>query len=209
MANAEWLELSEAAHLLGVHQSTLRRWADAGKVAFIRTLSGHRRFERASIELARQEMVKSPAHRASEKMESKSLILARQHSSDLSTYKGGWFRKLSEEQILLFRYSGQRLLGLMMQYISRSEGAETFLDEARNVASDYGMICFNAGLSVSETAEAFLHFRRSILESVIATSGLSGPNDQDGHRIFLKTSDFYDALLVATIDNYAKLAKAK
>lgn len=46
----QWLTLQEAARLLGVHQNTLRRWADAGYVHVHRTPGGHRRFERAQIE---------------------------------------------------------------------------------------------------------------------------------------------------------------
>lgn len=44
------LRLGEAADLLGVHPDTLRRWADEGKVASVRTLGGQRRFVREDIE---------------------------------------------------------------------------------------------------------------------------------------------------------------
>src|SRR5512135_3424977 len=55
MPNAEsrpaerWLDLSEAAQLLGVHFTTLRRWADAGEVPCIRTPGGRRRFAQADL----------------------------------------------------------------------------------------------------------------------------------------------------------------
>ena len=203
------LELAEAASLLGVHQSTLRRWADSGKVAHIRTLSGRRRFRREAIEQARLEMQqptygkKTGAIEA--RIESNSLALTRQRSSELSNHPGSWYDQLDEEQRLLFRYSGQRLLGLLMQFISRSDSGETFLDEGKKVARDYGRICHRAKMSVAQTAEAFLYFRRSILESVHATAGLSGPNDSNGYRVLLRTNDFFDALLVATIESFAAL----
>jgi len=199
------LELAEAAELLGVHPSTLRRWADSGKISYTRTLSGRRRFLRTALENARGEMNQPSPVTKPEQFESKTLNLARQRTSDLSNRPEDWTAHLSEDQRLLFRYSGQRLLGLMMQFISRMDGAETFLDEGRRVAGDYGRICYKAGLSVSQTAEVFLYFRRSILESVQTTAGLSGPNDQDGHRIFLRTVDFFDLLLVATIESHSKM----
>ena len=203
------LELAEAASLLGVHQSTLRRWADSGKVAHVRTLSGRRRFRRQAIEEARLEM-QQPVYgkkndRLEARIESNSLALTRQRSNELSNRPGSWYDRLDEEQRLLFRYSGQRLLGLLMQFISRSDSGETFLEEGKKVAGDYGRICYRAKMSVAQTAEAFLYFRRSILESVHATAGLSGPNDQDGYRVLLRTNDFFDALLVATIESYAAL----
>lgn len=39
-----WLSINEACRLLGVDQSTLRRWSDAGKVPVFRTPGGHRRY---------------------------------------------------------------------------------------------------------------------------------------------------------------------
>ena len=201
----DWLELAEAAQILGIHQSTLRRWADAGKIAHVRTLSGRRRFKRASIESAANEMQRSASAQRAGQMELHALDLARQFTTDHRTpTQQGWFAQLSEDQRLLFRYSGQRLLGLMMQFISRGDSADRFLEEGKRVAGDYGRICLKAGLSISQTAEAFLYFRRSILESVQATSGLGGPDDQDGHRIFLRTIDFFDSLLVATMESYAQ-----
>lgn len=202
MTEESWLELAEAAKYLGVHQSTLRRWADAGKVPHIRTLSGRRRFTPAALESARQEMRQEIP---SQQFENQTLNLARQKTSHLSGEQANWYMHLNEDQRLIFRYSGQRLFGLMMQFISRGESADMFLEEGRRVAGDYGRICHKAGFTISQTAEAFLYFRRSILESVQATSGLNGPNDPDGRRIFLRTIDFFDALLVATIESYATI----
>jgi excisionase family DNA binding protein len=207
METDDWLELAEAAQILGVHQSTLRRWADAGKIAHIRTLSGRRRFNRSAIQQAQKDMIQSAPKQEAEQFELKTLDMARQRTNDLTGRQANWFIQLNDEQRLLFRYSGQRLLGLMMQFISRSDSAETFLEEGKRVAGDYGRICYKAGLTVSQTAEAFQYFRRSILESVQATAGLNGPHDQDGHRIILRTLDFFDALLVATIESYAALSR--
>jgi excisionase family DNA binding protein len=205
MAIESLLELGEAADLLGVHSSTLRRWADSGKVASIRTLSGRRRFSLSALEQARKEMGHAAADRPTEQLETQALDIARQRTSSLSGGQANWFAHLDEEHRLLFRYSGQRLLGLMMQFISRGDSAEKFLTEGRKVAADYGRICYRAGLTIAQTAEAFLYFRRSILESVQVTAGLGGPNDPDGYRIFLRTVDFFDALLVATMESYANM----
>ncbi|HEX9018699.1 MAG TPA: helix-turn-helix domain-containing protein [Anaerolineaceae bacterium] len=207
MATNNWLELSEAAEILGVNPSTLRRWSDAGKITHRRTPSGRRQYDRGAVEKARLEM--QPAEPqpaapqiAAEQIELNARELTRQYAGDLAAWKEGWATHLSDEQKLIFRYSGQRLLGLMMQYISRKEKADTFLEEARRIAWDYGEILFKVGLSVSQAAETFLYFRRSIIESVQATSLLGGASDQEGQRTFLRTSDFFDALLVTTIESH-------
>lgn len=43
------LRIDEAAALLDVHQNTVRRWVDEGKLAGVRTAGGHRRVRTESI----------------------------------------------------------------------------------------------------------------------------------------------------------------
>lgn len=45
------LRLGEAAEILEVHPDTVRRWADQGKVPFVRTPGGERRFRREDLAL--------------------------------------------------------------------------------------------------------------------------------------------------------------
>lgn len=208
MAADETLELAEAAKRLGVHPSTLRRWADAGVVSHTRTLSGRRRFSRQVIDHLCGTMGQPEAPVQAEQLEEQTLSLARQRSSHVTLSQAGWMEHLNEDQRLLFRYTGQRLLGLLLQFISRSSSADTFLEEGRRVAGDYGRVCYKAGLTVSQTAEAFLYFRRSIIEAVQGTARLGDQHDPDSSRIFLRTIDFFDALLVATIESYDQIRQA-
>lgn len=48
----QYLRIGEAAAELHVHPETLRRWADEGKVPFVRTPGGERRFLRSVIDAA-------------------------------------------------------------------------------------------------------------------------------------------------------------
>jgi excisionase family DNA binding protein len=198
------LNIAEAASLLGLHPSTLRRWADTGKIPHQLTKSGRRRFERAAIEQAQAEMQAITSRNPAQALETKADDLARVHTQDLSAWQPGWLARLSGEQILIFRYSGQRLLGLLMQYISHSETSHTYLDEAKRIAAEYGGIFCKVGLSPAQAAEAFLYFRRSILASVQATASIGGRSDPEGQVVSLRTSDFFDAMLVALIESYAQ-----
>jgi excisionase family DNA binding protein len=47
---SEWLTLGQAARYLGVAQSTLRKWCDAGRVPAFTTPGGHRRFRRSDLD---------------------------------------------------------------------------------------------------------------------------------------------------------------
>ncbi len=46
----DWLRLTEAAHLLGVSQTTLRRWSDTGQLTCYRSAGGHRRYRRVDVD---------------------------------------------------------------------------------------------------------------------------------------------------------------
>ena len=46
----EWLTLGQAAKYLGVAQSTMRKWSDAGRVSAFYTPGGHRRYRRSDLD---------------------------------------------------------------------------------------------------------------------------------------------------------------
>ncbi len=50
------LTITGAARRLGIHQNTLRMWANKGIVPHIKLPSGHRRFTISTIERLRQEI---------------------------------------------------------------------------------------------------------------------------------------------------------
>ena len=47
--NDELLTPAEVAEIFGVNSKTVTRWADSGRLGFIRTRGGHRRFRRSEI----------------------------------------------------------------------------------------------------------------------------------------------------------------
>ena len=53
-----WFTLGQACRMLGVDESTLRRWADGGHVHAFRTPGGHRRFAESDL----QELLAGRAH---------------------------------------------------------------------------------------------------------------------------------------------------
>ncbi len=111
---------------------------------------------------------------------------------------GRWLKRMDSAQRLRLKSTGQRLLGLLLQYNSRSDGGEPFLVEGCRLAAEYSQVCAQLGLSLPETVQIFLFFRRSILEAIHVT----GCADDEGQRLFRRTNDFLDALMLNLINRY-------
>jgi excisionase family DNA binding protein len=47
---ADWLTLGQAAKYLGMAQSTIRKWSDAGRLSAFYTPGGHRRYRRSDLD---------------------------------------------------------------------------------------------------------------------------------------------------------------
>src|SRR5689334_5289306 len=133
-AARRWLTIRDACALLGVDQSTLRRWSDAGKVPVFRTLGGHRRYAEADL-LA---LVGSNSRRP----ERPRVIRQELTDRSLSAFEEGfwqgarsrrWFRAFSPSKHDELRLLGRRLVDLAVRFASsttpESSDRSSFLEE--------------------------------------------------------------------------------
>lgn len=197
-----WLTLGQAAEFLGVHPATLRRWADDGEVPCIRTPGGHRRFLEEGLHLFLSGQAE-PAHDAPSAGLERSLVLdTRRQLRSPEAREMSWHKAFREEDLADRRASGRRLLGLAIQFTSRSTGREAILTQARSIGNAYGRDAFARGLSVVDLTKAFLFFRESLIRS--ARPGLSerGRYDAEDVHIHRSLRQFLDEVLFATMAGY-------
>lgn len=160
------LSLSAASKLLGVHSTTLRRWADAGSVPVYVTPGGHRRFARSDIEaLAARRPLSALALR--DAWANRALARTR---SDLAhpESRRAWMGSLNEDDRARWRRIGQRLMGLVLRYLHGAHEAAELLAEARTIGADYAQQARLAGLPLTAALEAALFFRDSLVEAAMA-----------------------------------------
>jgi excisionase family DNA binding protein len=196
--DAEWISLQDASAMLGVAASTLRRWGDAGKLPMKRTLGGHRRFERGAVvrlverETSTQLVVAPPATSGTWGVDEREL--ARQH----------WHARLAARSDAdRMRGLGQRLLGLLMQHIGRRGDDNRYLDEARAVGAHYGREARAAGVTIHDTVEAFLFFRRNFSQLALPLPGIAhAPDLSDAADLHSRIDQFMDATLLGTIAGF-------
>lgn len=201
-----WLSLSEASNRLGVHFTTLRRWADQGQVEHIRTPGGKRMFSPKSLDdfLERHRgTVQNP--NAIEIIKDRTLSLARQDIQSHVLAGKSWYLQLSDEQRQSMRTTGNRLIALMFQYCARETEGDIFLHEGERIAKEYGRFSYSSRLSLDECIRTFLFFRRSMLNSVHETGSLQGLADIDSQRLFRRMNHFLDEIMVGMVVEYSQV----
>lgn len=169
MKNKRWLSLQAAADMLGVHTSTLRRWAEEGLVTHTVTIGGHRRFdvqelERFLAQRSRGGAVDAPGADASKSWVTLALTQARQEAA--SRGDAQWLKTLDDDSRERHRMLGRRLMGLTLQFVS-AEAADVrmMLDEAHSIGVTYAQLSRTAGVPLRDALEAALFFRDRLLEA--------------------------------------------
>jgi excisionase family DNA binding protein len=197
----EWLSLSEASDLIGVHPSTLRRWADAGTIHCTRTPGGHRRFQRGALQrfLADRRPDEEartgdavPAAIDEDGVKLEAMMRRQWHAPFVRAEVVGRMREL-----------GQRLLGLLIQYLTRREDDERFLKEGREIGYDYGHESYAADIELLDAVEAFLYFRINFSQT--ASQMPTTAKLTDGHesiRFHMRMDRFMNAVLLGLIAAY-------
>lgn len=198
--NQDWLSLGEAAELLGVHPSTVRRWADEGHLPVRRTAGGHRRFLRTEIELW------SAARRAEKPepifvMVQHAISRTRLELADGQMRKQSWYQKLSQAEKDRYRDSSRRLLNELAR--STDEESEAARENARILGEDYAHMGLRAGMSLREAIEAFQFFREFLMESIFnlyENAGISSAHAWGEMR--RRASRFTNLVLLAMVEAY-------
>jgi excisionase family DNA binding protein len=204
---SDWLTLGKASQLLGVHPTTLRTWVDGGLVHAFLTPGGHRRFQLAELRAFLNRRRDDTETHALTTAPDQTLQQVRQQLGEQPVARQSWYQRMSDAQHAQQRETGQRLLGLLLQFVSRSENAEHFIVEGRALVQEYGREFAIANFSVSELAQAFLFFRRMIVNAACYPTGGTAPSDAEGMRLLQRITLFMDEMLVATLDAYEQGAR--
>ena len=199
----QWLSSTEASERLGVHQTTLRRWADAGEIPCFRTPGGHRRFRASDLE-AWMEGQRSTALTVQTEALVRNVVgftrheMAEQHVSAETWYVA--FDRDDERRNM--RESGQRLLGLAIQYMGRTSNHEPILQEGRRIGGFYGQQCAEHGMSLVDTMHAFFFFRESMIRATRPGLATRGQYDAEDARMHRQLRRFLDEVMYACMDSY-------
>ena len=199
---SQWLGLGDAARYLGVHYTTLRRWADAGKVSCVRTPGGQRRFARAHLDGVLGQAPETGASNSLVALQDVALGHARRELKLHGIEHQSWVASFGAAQQDRFRQRGRHLVSLLLHYTSCGHAGAAFLDEASAICQEHGAACRRAGLSITEALSAVLFFQHSFLE-LADEAGLSGSTPNlESSRLRQRIGDFLGAALLAAAAGY-------
>ena len=195
-----WLSLSEVSTILGVHPSTARNWADQGRLPVHRTQGGHRRFRRDEIDLWMQaQRVNEPAD--TDMLLHNAIRQVRLQISDGRMVGEGWYQKLDEDAIQLYRRTSRSLvLGLAANLAADQNAARA---EARGLGYEYAALGRRYNLSSVEAVHAFLFFRNALLDSMLTVYEAAAIGSPKAWGDMLrKINAFTDQIMINLLENY-------
>jgi excisionase family DNA binding protein len=192
-----WLSLGDAASRLGVDEATLRHWADTGRVKTFRTPGGHRRFREEDLQALMQQEAPR-VENLGELVERRSArVLAGEPAKAL--HQRPWFSSLDDSLRARARLHGREMFAAVVRYVAEPATRKTLREGLLEEAKRYGEELRDAGVTASDSAEAFGHFRHLVLELVTKPRGRGGLLDEDQVRTLLDVSDLLDAVFLTMI----------
>jgi excisionase family DNA binding protein len=200
MAEQDWLTLTEASHLLGVHPTTLRRWADKGDIPVRITPGGHRRFLRSELRDFLQQHQHIVVKHAGKIWEDYALVAARQRLDGQPEPR--WVAAFSQSDRADKRELGRRLMSLLMQHISAPDHDQSLLLEARHIASQYAANCMQAGLTAAEGLEATMFFRDTMTEVALQMPQDTHLDPDAQLRLLRKLNQLFNVVQVSFVAYY-------
>jgi DNA binding domain, excisionase family len=195
-----YLSLSAASKRLGVHSTTLRRWADAGAVPVYVTPGGHRRFALADIEalVARKALT---AQALTSTWAARAIAQARTEIAQAQD-RTGWLATMSPEERATRRRIGQQLMGVVLRYVNAQGDDEALIREAQMIGNEYARSAQQIGMPLTAALEAALFFRDSLVESALDLPEQAHLRHEDSTRLLRRISRVLNVVQLAVVDGY-------
>ena len=195
--SAEWLTLGEASRFLGVDESTLRSWADAGRVATFRTPGGHRRFSRAALDRFLEEGRQEAEPRLADLIGPHADRLVPGALDQIRSQR--WYNALDEQTARAIGLVCQRLMDALAGYLPGGSRQREHLRSGEEAGAELGRRVAVLRLSAVDATEAFLFFKHIITEAVSTRL----PLPPDGKVRSLRRIDtFLNAVLLGMMSGF-------
>jgi excisionase family DNA binding protein len=194
----DWLTLGEASRFLGVDESTLRNWADAGRVPTFRTPGGHRRFSRAALNEF-LEQGRESSERLADLIGPHADRLVPGAVQQIRSQR--WYNALDVPTAKAIGLVCQRLMDALAGYLPGGARQREHLHTGEDAGTELGRRVAALRLSAADATEAFLFFKHIITEAVSTRL----PLPPDGKIRSLRRIDtFLNAVLLGMMRGFER-----
>jgi excisionase family DNA binding protein len=203
-----WLTLGAASGLLGVSESTIRRWADAGEVRSFRTRGGHRRILEDDL---RQIVANASTSPSRDTDRISDIALGRVKRRMSRTHVGhptAAFEGFSDDARERLRLLGRQLVDLFARYIASDSKKERFVEDARAIGREYGRQLVGAGLGLTSAVTTFNSMRRSLEETASQIATEAGLPAEEAVEAIENILELCDVVLEGMAQVYETAATA-
>jgi excisionase family DNA binding protein len=199
----EWLSLSTAAELLGVHPNTVRLWSDKGLLPVHRTQGGHRRYKRDEVLLWAQTARETHTVQPEDMMQS-AVRNVRMQITEGRLEAETWYQKLDNEARAQYRQGARSLFQGLMNYLASTN--EDAASEAFAVGYEYASRARRYNLSYVDATRAYVFFRSVLIQSVMKVySEANIPSGKAWEEMLGKMHTYTDQILISLLDTYQAL----
>jgi len=188
-----WLSLRQAANEIGVHPTTLRRWAHEGRLAFYRTAGGHRRFLSRDVQVFLSQHARLRAGGGVEGAwaQEAATSIRRERPFDV----GGL--PLGEEDRGSFRRSGQRMLSLVREAAEDPGRISRLEQEAKRIGLSYAAWGKRHAVPPDEMLRVLFRIRQAMIGSALDLSEDESLEPQAVGRILRQVHRLLDEVEMA------------
>lgn len=199
-SRAHWLSLKEASELLGIHFTTLRKWADEGEIRVFRTPGGHRRFNAIDLRRFLEARATPDVSSSAESLVDAAVGQVRAAIQQMRQEHTKWAESVTEQDRDLTRQRGRQLFSLAIAYVVKPAQREQLLADGQRLGYEYGIEAALGQIPLVEAGRA-VQFFRSQLSKVVHAENSYGL-DADDLRVQAAIDHFIDEVLYAVLSGY-------
>ena len=197
-----WVTLGAASQLLGVSESTIRRWADAGEVRSYRTSGGHRRILESDLHQIVAQAAATPGRDADRISDIALGRVKRRLSRGRQTHSMVMLQGLSDEGRSRLRLMGRQMVDLFARYIASGSRGERFREDARTIGHEYGRMLVSSEIGLTTAVATFNQLRRSLEETASQIATEAGLPTDEAVEAVERTLELADIVLEGMAEVY-------
>ena len=196
-----WITLGAASELLGVSESTIRRWADAGEIRSYRTSGGHRRILEGDLRQLVAAQGAAPS-RDTDRISDIALARVKRQLNRRGQAHGLIGEGFSDDARDQLRLLGRQLVDLFARFIASNAKGERFQEDARTTGHQYGRMLVDNGVRLSVAVATFNRLRHSLEETASQIASESSLSAEEAVEAIEQTLGLADTVLEGMAEIY-------